>query len=363
MTNGCLIVGGGAIGMLTARELNEAGLRVQVLDRGVAARESSWAGGGILSPLYPWRYHDAVSALARWGQDRYGALARALAEQTGIDPQWTPSGMLVLEADDRAAALDWGAHWRQRAELLEWAAVSRLQPGLAPTPGAAVWLPDVAQIRTPRLGKALRQGLLSSGVVLREHTPVSEILVQGERVRGVRTPEGDEPAETVIVAAGAWSGQLLAGVEVGVDVAPVRGQMLLFRAEPGLLERIVLCQDRYLIPRRDGRVLIGSTLEHVGFDKGLTETARAELLTMALDIMPALARYPVETQWAGLRPGKADGVPLIGEHPTIRGLYLNTGHFRNGVVLAPASARLMADLVLARPPIVDPTPYRLRPRS
>lgn len=360
MTNDCLIIGAGAVGMLTARELHEAGLRVQVLDQGAAARESSWAGGGILSPLYPWRYPDAVSALARWGQAHYRALAEALAEQTGIDPEWTPNGMLVLGADDHAEALQWAPGWDQRVARLDWTAVARIQPGLAPTPGSAVWLPDVAQIRTPRLGKALRQGLLNSGVLLREHTPVIEILVEGNRVRGVRTPEGDEPAETVIVAAGAWSGELLAGLDVQVAVAPVRGQMLLFRAEPGLLERMVLYQDRYLIPRRDGRVLIGSTLEHVGFDKGLTETARAELLTMALDMMPALARYPVETQWAGLRPGKPDGMPLIGEHPTIGGLYLNTGHYRNGVVLAPASARLLADLVLGRPPILDPVPYRLQ---
>jgi len=138
--------------------------------------------------------------------------------------------------------------------------------------------------------------------------------------------------------------------------------MLLFKAAPALVRRIVLSEQRYVIPRRDGRVLVGSTLEHVGFRKQATETARAELHAMALKLIPALADCPVEHHWAGLRPGSPQGVPYIYEHPTIRSLYVNCGHYRNGVVMGPAAARLLADQVLARPPILSIAPYSLTSR-
>ena len=135
--------------------------------------------------------------------------------------------------------------------------------------------------------------------------------------------------------------------------------MLLFRGPVGLVRRIVLSRDRYVIPRRDGRVLVGSTLEHVEFDKSTTPAARAELHREALRLIPALADCAVEHHWAGLRPGSPIGVPFVGEHPRIQGLYVNAGHYRNGVVLGPASARLLADQMLGRTPALDPAPYRL----
>ena len=140
---------------------------------------------------------------------------------------------------------------------------------------------------------------------------------------------------------------------------PVRGQMLLFGAEPGIISRIVLDRGHYVIPRRDGNVLMGSTLEYTGFHKETTDEALAELSAIAVNRFPVLKDYPITRQWAGLRPGSPQGVPYIGPFPGIEGLYVNSGHFRNGVVLSPASARLLADLVLDRPPIVPPEPYGL----
>jgi glycine oxidase len=359
MASDCIIVGGGTVGMLTARELRGQGAQVVVIDQVGAGRESSWAGGGILSPLHPWRYDDAVTVLARWGQAQYPSIAANVADATGVDPQWTRSGMLVLSPPDDAAASAWARRWDYAMERLEHDRLGAVQPGLGPVAESGLWLPELAQIRTPRLARALKLSLVRSGVEVREYTEVVGIQTEGDRVTGVRTARGTEPAGQVVVAAGAWSGKLLANLGVDIGIAPVRGQIVLFHARPGLLDRIILHGERYLIPRRDGRVLVGSTLEHVGFDKTLTEAARTELRTAAVELLPALARFPVETQWAGLRPGKPDGIPYVAEYPRVRNLYVNTGHYRNGVVLAPASARLLTDLMLGLEPSFDPVPYRL----
>jgi glycine oxidase len=173
----------------------------------------------------------------------------------------------------------------------------------------------------------------------------------------VLTPHGSFVADSFVSCAGAWSGGLLAPLGLRPGISPVKGQMLLFRARPGLVRTIHLAADRYAIPRRDGRVLFGSTVEHTGFDKSTTEDARKELHAIAVARYPALADFEVERQWAGLRPGSPSGIPYIGPHPALANLFVNAGHFRNGIVLGPASARLAADLVLGRGPDVDPAPY------
>ncbi len=355
----CVVVGGGLIGLLTAIELRRGGLDVALFERGEPGRESSWAGGGILSPLHPWRYPEAVTALAAWSQAGYPALAAGLLERTGVDPEWEPSGLLVLDAAGEADAADaWAGRHGVALEALDRTGAREREPSLGPRWASALWLPEVAQIRNPRLTRALRRAAELDGVVVRPQTPVETVQVDRGRAAGVRTAEGLVSAACVVVASGAWTRGILGAHGADLPVAPVRGQMILFRAEPGVVRRVVLSGARYLVPRRDGRVLAGSTLEHVGFDKSTTAEARADLFEVAVELVPALADYPVERHWAGLRPGSPDGVPVVGEHPEVRGLFVNAGHFRNGVVMAPASARLLGDLVLQRPPIVDPGPYR-----
>ncbi len=165
------------------------------------------------------------------------------------------------------------------------------------------------------------------------------------------------PADHVVVAGGAWTARILGALGEPVPVEPVRGQMLLFRARPGLLKHILLYEGRYAIPRRDGRILMGSTMERVGFDKSTTRQALDELRKAAYSLLPALRESELERHWAGLRPGSPEGVPVIGVHPQVAGLYINSGHFRNGVVTGPASARLLTQIILGKQTLADAAPY------
>lgn len=357
------ILGGGLIGMLTARYLAQAGATVALYDRQAVAQESTWAGGGILSPLYPWRYLDSITELARWSQQHYEGVAAELQAESGIDPEYRRSGLLMLGISDteRDEAQAWAARFGYEMALIEPHVVMRLQPGVCPFHGNALWMPEVAQLRNPRLAQSLRGSLERYGVVIHEQCPVDDIVIENGAVRGIRAGNKRIDCRNLIVAGGAWSGEILRQAGLALPVAPVRGQMLLYRAEPGLLEHIILADDHYVIPRADGRILVGSTLEFVGFDKQTTADALAELSACAVALFPPLRKFPIEKQWAGLRPGTADGVPFIGPCPGIGGLWVNAGHYRNGVVTGLASARLLADMLLQRPPIIETAPYAITP--
>jgi glycine oxidase len=355
----CIVVGGGIIGMMTARELAAAGCRVRIVERGILGAESSWAGGGILSPVQPWRAPAAVTRLAAWGQGRYPELAAELAANTGIDPEWARSGLLVLDSGETDQAGAWAGQNGVECEIIDDPnAIATLEPACRPA-SRALWFPAVAQIRNPRLIHALRDELERSGVVCSEQSTVTELLCRDGRVYGVRTEQQDFHTDAVVVAAGAWSAQILAALAIRIEVVPVRGQMLLYRTAPGYIRHILLDGDHYLIPRNDGRVLVGSTVEYAGFDKQTTADARRELQRAAESMAGGLARCEIERQWSGLRPGSATEIPYIGPVPGMENLYLNTGHFRNGLLLAPASARLLADLMLARKSEFDPRPYAI----
>ncbi|MDQ7015610.1 MAG: FAD-dependent oxidoreductase, partial [Gammaproteobacteria bacterium] len=309
--------------------------------------------------LYPWSYPDAVNELARWSQRHYPALIEMLHQATGIDPQWQHSGLLVLQPGERDDVQAWSKRFDTPVEWLSAKQAADIEPALMALEAEAAWLPQVGQVRNPRLLKALRAFLQQQGVIFLEQQPVTGIEVKNAVVQGVRTEQEVLRADNVVVASGAWSAQLLAQLGSPVEVRPVRGQMILFKAEPSVVRRIVLQGRRYLIPRRDGRVVVGSTLEEVGFDKSTTEAALQELKAFALELIPALAEYEVEHHWSGLRPAHAEGIPLIGEYPNVSGLFVNAGHFRNGIVMGLASAELLAGLLTGQVTPVDPAPYRL----
>ncbi|MGY2228987.1 glycine oxidase ThiO [Pseudomonas tolaasii] len=353
-----VIVGGGVIGLLTAFNLATQGQAVVLLERSGLGQESSWAGGGIVSPLYPWRYSPAVTALAHWSQDFYPQLAERLFAATGVDPEVHTTGLYWLDLDDEAEALAWAAREGRPLSAVDVSAAHDAVPVLGGGYSRAIYMAGVANVRNPRLVKSLKAALLAlPGVTIHEQCEVSGFVLDGDNVVGVDTPAGQVLGDQVVLAAGAWSGELLGKLGLALPVEPVKGQMILYKCASDFLSSMVLAKGRYAIPRRDGHILIGSTLEHEGFDKTPTESALESLKASAVELIPELANAEVVGHWAGLRPGSPEGVPYIGEVPGFKGLWLNCGHYRNGLVLAPASCQLFADLLLGQAPIIDPAPY------
>lgn len=354
------IIGGGIIGLLTARAFLNVGATVTVIEKNLVGQESSWAGGGILLPLYPWRQADAITRLALQSLNLYPTLAEQLLADTGLDPEWTPCGLLITQNPDFNAAVDWcTAHHipfqTPGADLLS---------GLQTDPENPLWLPSIAQARNPRLVKSLKQDLINKGVKLIELCQLMSVKLDKNRITSIETTTGHFAVNQLVIATGAWTGQLFQGffpenIENQPKITPIKGQMLLFDAKPDTLQTMVLEHDHYLIPRRDGKILAGSTVENDSFNKTATADAYDKLQTFALNLLPVLKNYPLIKHWAGLRPGTEQGIPYIDRHPEISNLSINAGHFRNGLVMAPASAQLLVDLMLKRPTHIPPEPYKL----
>lgn len=331
MSKDVIIIGAGAVGCLTALKLAQQGCQVTLLDKSEVGAESSWAGGGILFPLLPWNYSNAVNELALTGAAAYPALCEELHQATGIDPEYTQSGMWVLPPFNLLKVLAWCTAHNFPHEVHD----------------QKLWLPTVSQARNPRLMQALKKGLELAGVEIRDHCAVGSWEKDQNAITGVYTGDGELHASEYVLCAGAWS-HLLLGENSTLDGhKPMRGQMLLFQTAPGTLKEILYSDDFYLIPRRDGLILAGSTVEDAGFDKSTTQQAAQELQRKAAKLLPQLAKLTPIKHWSGLRPGSPNNVPTIGRHPQLHNLWLNTGHFRYGVTMAPASAEILMAQILA----------------
>jgi len=329
-----VVVGGGIVGCLTAMQLRKQGHTVTLVERNIIAAqtsgESSWAGAGIAFPLLPWFYQDVVNELALAGARAYPAVSAELYAETGIDPECTRSGMLIQPPFDRQPAIDWCERFG-----LEYA----LQ-------GADLLIPEVVQIRNPRLLQSLKAWLIKHGVMLREQTQLMPLQEGHASITSWQTTTGETlSADVFVVTSGAWSFELLKQTASSLDIKPMRGQMLLYHMAPGLLPHILYRDGFYMLQRQDGHLLAGSSLEDVGFDTGVTDSMRQEMLQKAEAILPALKGQPIIKHWSGLRPGTPHNIPSIGRHPQIENLYLNTGHFRYGVTMAPECARRIAALL------------------
>ncbi len=358
MSKHVVIVGGGIVGCMTAMALVDSGHRVTIVERNQIASqtsgESSWAGGGIVFPLLPWIYSEPVNQLTGYGAKSYQKICERLERETGLPTGFIKSGFLLLPPYDQTAAIKWCAAYQQAYELLDKVdsqlAANTVQPSL--------WMPEVCQVRPPYLMKALRQWLEQNNVTLLEQTelsPLDEIkpLTSWETLDGLEIK-----ADKFVVTSGAWSFQLLKSVADKLNIKPMRGQILLYQPAQNL-KQIVYKDGFYMIPRADGKLLAGSTLEDVGFDTSVTEEVKAELAKKAEVIMPALKGLPIIKHWSGLRPGTPKNLPTISAHPQIQNLYLNTGHFRYGLTMAPASARLVLELMAMEQPFIDPSPFAL----
>lgn len=357
MSRAILIIGGGIAGLGAAWCLLSAGRRVTLVERATVGHECSWAGGGILSPLLPWNYSDSLAVLAQRSMRAYPSWIAGIEAAAGCSVEYWRCGMLALDIADATNARAWCA----RHGMVAQAVTNPLPGATADLPmgrqGDHMWLPEVAQVRNPRLTAALRVAIAARGGKLVEHCTATAVRAQGRRVTALETTAGSFAADTIVFATGAWSGLGLDGLAGVPHIRPIRGQMLLFRLEPGVLDTILYRDGLYLIPRRDGHVLVGSTLEDAGFDKSTDVATRARLHTAAAELLPALSAVQPVRHWAGLRPGAPDNIPVIDRHPDFDNVFVNSGHFRYGVTLAPASAELLVALIEGATPPLDPTPY------
>jgi len=351
-----VVVGAGLPGLLCALELNHAGWKVTVLDRGYPGGEASGASAGILSPLPPWRYPVGARRLSRWSQNRYPVFLQELARETGRDLGYHSSGMLVLDEEPEAVEA-WAEADGAPLRWIEPEAMPGVEPLLAPQSQPAAFLPDVGHVHVGRLVGALVERLTTRGVAV-ETLGVDALRAEAGRITGVETPDGPYAADAVVVAAGAWCAELLAPLGIALPVRPVRGQLIEFAApEPALRHVVLGGPGRYLMPSVKQGVIAGSTLEQVGFDNSTTDEARKHLQAMAAELAPALAGAELVGHWAGLRPDNHDGLPYLGAVSAQPGLFLCAGLYTNGICAAPAAARILCDAVTGRDGEIDSAPF------
>jgi glycine oxidase len=363
------IVGGGVIGLSLAWSLAGQGRSVAVVEQGDFGRESSWAGAGMLPPG---RLKGATTAEARlraFSAGLWDGWAASLQSETGVDSGYRRCGGLHVAAPgettgaSESTLLHEVREWvREGVEVHErrGEALREIEPALAPAVSDGYLLPTMAQVRNPRLVKALTAGCLKRGVELVSGTPVMGFRRNGERVTGVETASGAIAADRFCVTGGAWSRQILAQVGVGVFVEPVRGQIVLLNAQPCPIRHVIECGPRYLVPRGDGRILVGATEERVGFDRRTTAGGIGGLIDFALSLVPSLSSASIERTWAGFRPGSIDGLPYLGAVPGFNNLFMAAGHHRNGLQMSPGTAVLMQQALTDEQPGIPLEPYSIR---
>ena len=348
---------------MTAWLLRRQNLRIALIERGHCGGESSWAGGGIIFPTDTWKLPDPMLALILHSQELWPRICRELKEATAIDSELRWTGMLLFPEEDRAKTVEaWAQKHAFPFEGARAGDLRALAPALHCSPDQlAFWFPRVPQVRNPAVLKAMVAALKQEkNISLFENTPVQQLEVAGGRVAGVASADMRFAAPRVALALGAWAGQPPQGAP-STDVYPVCGQMLAYDGGRRFFHPVVGDGRHYMIPRGDGVVLAGSTLEDKGFDKGVTEEARSAIHGFVAKICPSLAARPLLRHWSGLRPGRRNSspLPLIGPDPNIAGLYHHGGLYRNGLGAAPAAASICAAQMTGEEPPLDARSYRV----
>lgn len=348
-----VIIGGGVIALSIARALAQRGVRdVVVLERQEFGREASWAAGGILAPQIEADARDDFFRLACASRNLYPQFAADLQNESGIDVELDTTGtMYVAFNGDEEAELRHRIEWQRtqglRVEWLTGDEARLVEPCLSTDVRSALKFPDDYHVDNRKLVNALVIANQRHGVRLIAGCGVGKIQLADGTVTGIHTELGFLSAKKIVVAAGAWSSSIEAegALLPRLDVEPVRGQMLCFHA-PGFARQVIYSSRGYIIPRRDDRLLAGSTSEHVGFDKQVTEAGVDAIRSMAFQIAPTLGQFPIVDSWAGFRPRAKDDLPVLGSVEDVKGLFYATGHYRNGILLAPITGEVIAEAIV-----------------
>ncbi len=346
-----IIVGGGVIGCSIAYYLAREGVKVTVIDKGEVGGEASRAAAGMLAPLAEVEEDGPFQGLGLASLRLFPHLSEALEQESGVDIEYLRSGILrVALTEGQAEHLKGFANRRPPPGLkLHWLEpdeLRALEPGLSLEIRGALYSPEEHQVNADRLVQALARAAAARGAVVRQDTRAIGLVSQGVRVTGVRIPDGTLSAGHVVLAAGAWTAKIAQGIGVDLPVFPVRGQMIALPASRSVLRHIVWGEEGYLVPKANGLVFAGATVERVGFRKNVTAMGLRGLKRMAKSLLPRLVGLDAVDAWAGFRPGSVDGLPILGPVPGWEGLSVSSGHFRNGILLAPITGDFIARSIL-----------------
>lgn len=348
-----LIIGGGVIGLSIARELHSRGLRkITLIEKDLCGEESSWAAAGMLGPQAEADVKDAFFDLCCESRDLYPDLAAALLDETGVDIELDRKGTLSLAfTEEDAEELDKRFRWQRDAGLavqyLSAEEIVKAEPYISSAVRTGLFFKNDWQVENRKLLNALRRYAEMNGIRIMENARVERLVTQGGRVTAAETDRGIFTADQPVLATGAWSSLIKIGDALPpFHVTPVRGQMICLRPETPVFEHVIYSRRGYIVPRRDGHILAGSTSETAGFDKSVTDDACDLLQKMAGEISPFLSALPVTDHWSGLRPFAVDGMPILGDVDGIDDLVIATAHYRNGILLAPITAKLIAERVV-----------------
>lgn len=352
-TSEILIIGGGVIGLSLARELHKSGCRdICLVEKSSTGHEASWAAAGMLGPQAESDNADVFFELCSESRDLYPEFAASLLDETGVDIELDRTGTLYLsfsneDSTDLQRRYDWQTKAALSVQKVSAEEARKAEPFVSPDVREALLFPNDWQVENRKLLHALRRYAELNDIRIVENVKVGSLTVEDGKIVGAASDNETFRADATVLATGAWTSLIKVGQSsTPIVIEPVRGQIVAFQTAKRLFRHVIYSPRAYIVPRFDGRILAGSTSENVAFDKSVTEAASTKLREMAYEIAPSIANLAVTDQWSGLRPFAADALPVIGEIGGLENLLVATGHYRNGILLAPLTAKLIADKLI-----------------
>jgi len=345
-----IVVGGGVNGGAIAYNLSKRGKKVLLLEKDVVVSKSSSAAAGMLGAQAELEEDGPLFQLARKSRAMFGSLEREIRTLCGIDIELINKGMYkvaqtIQEEMTFKNIIDMQNRVGEEAEWLSGNEVRVKESSLSDAVIGAMYIPKDGHVSAPQLAMGFIKSAAALGAVIKEYVDVYSLKIINGKIQGVQTNEGDFYSDSVIVAGGAWSKKLLDQAEVHLDMYPVKGECFSVTTHRPLLTSTIFSHGCYLVPKKGGRLIVGATVKPYTFNQAVTIDGISSLMEKAKNLVPSIINAQWEKAWAGIRPQTGDGFPYLGEHPEVKGLFIATGHFRNGILLAPITGEMIADLV------------------
>lgn len=348
-----LIIGGGVIGLSLAREFHKKGFNeIKILEKGSVGQEASWAAAGMLAPQAETNQADDFFRFCNESNKLYPNFAAELLDETDVDIELDKNGTLYLAFNENDVTeirqrYDWQTKAGLEVEHLTARETHQLEPFVSPDSLESLFFPNDCQVENRKLLKALRKYIELNGIEILEQTEVKNLISENGKIKAVETSKDEKfSADVYVLATGAWTSLIKAESLKIPKVQPMLGQMVSFHTAKRLFTRVIYSPRGYIVPRKLGKILAGATVEDVGFENETTDSGIEFVCENAFEISPSLENLPIDEKWSGLRPFCADGLPILGKIPDAENLIIATGHFRNGILLAPLTAKILAEKII-----------------